>query len=285
MQYENFRNIFNATIFEKSKAALIEKIAKNPKRYIGLFRPTKPKAKILQNLLQSHEIRFGDAFEKLIENYLREFGYELLEKRFINSAQDELNLDQCFRDGSKVYFIEQKVRDDHDSTKKRGQISNFEQKLSEMVKNYEESNLVGIFYFIDPELQKNKNYYDDELRKMANDYGVELHLLYGEELFYLLSHGDIWQEILDYLERWKTDIPDLPETNFDLDSESSFKEIKDLSPSLYRKIIQDDVIFNEIILTIFPERKTLRLLCGYFKSKAPEKTIYRTIADYLEEKV
>ena len=27
------------------------------------------------------------------------------------------------------YFVEQKVRDDHDSTKKRGQISNFEKKL------------------------------------------------------------------------------------------------------------------------------------------------------------
>lgn len=49
MQYEKFKNIFNETIFEESKAVLIEKIAKYPNRYIGLFRPTKPKAKILQN--------------------------------------------------------------------------------------------------------------------------------------------------------------------------------------------------------------------------------------------
>ncbi len=285
MQYEKFKNIFNETIFEESKAILIEKIAKYPNRYIGLFRPTKPKAKILQNLLQSHEIRFGDAFETAIEEYLREFGYEILEKRFVNSDDDELNLDQCFKAENKVYFIEQKIRDDHDSTKKRGQIANFEKKLSEMVDKYEESNLIGIFYFIDPDLQKNKNYYQAELEKMTRDYGVELHLFYGKELFDFLNHENTWDEILKHLEKWKAEIPDFPETNFDIDAENSFEEIKNLSPSFYRRIFQDDTIFDEIILTLFPEKKTLRLLLDYFRSKASEKIIYKTIADLLQSKL
>jgi len=285
MKYEKFKNIFNETIFEESKALLIEKIAKYPNRYIGLFRPTKPKAKILQNLLQSHEIRFGDAFEEIIEEYFREFGYEILEKKFVNGDNDELNLDQCFKFNNKVYFIEQKIRDDHDSTKKRGQIENFEKKLNEMISKYGERNLVGIFYFIDPDLQKNKNYYKAELEKMSRDYGVELYLFYGVELFELLNKKDVWDEILSYLEQWKKEIPDFPETNFDIDAESSFEEIKDLSPSLYRKIFQDDVIFNEIVLTIFPEKKTLKLLLDYFKEKSSEKTIYKTIANLLEERL
>ena len=87
------------------------------------------------------------------------------------------------------------------------------------------------------------------------------------------------------MEQWKKEIPDFPETNFDIDAESSFEEIKDLSPSLYRKIFQDDVIFNEIVLTIFPEKKTLRLLLDYFKKKSSEKTIYKTIANLLEERL
>jgi Holliday junction resolvase-like predicted endonuclease len=285
MQYEEFKNIFNETIFEESKSVLIEKIAKYPNRYIGLFRPTKPKAKILQNLLQSHEIRFGDAFETLIEEYLREFGYEILEKRFVNSDDDELNLDQCFKASDTIYFVEQKIRDDHDSTKKRGQIANFEKKLSEMVDKYNESNLVGIFYFIDPDLQKNKNYYKAELEKMTRDYGVKLYLFYGKELFNFLNREITWDEILKYLEQWKAEIPDFPETNFDIDAENSFEEIKDLSPSLYRRIFQDDTLFNEIILTLFPEKKTLRLLLDYFRSKAAEKIIYRTIADLLQSKL
>ncbi|MCD4761745.1 restriction endonuclease [bacterium] len=285
MQYEKFKKIFNETIFEKSKVALIEKIAKYPNRYIGLFRPTKPKAKILQNLLQSHEIRFGDAFEEAIEEYLKEFGYEILNKKFVNGDNEKLYLDQCFRANDKVYFIEQKIRDDHDSTKKRGQILNFEKKMNEIINKYGEKNIVGIFYFIDPDLQKNKNYYKTELKKMSDDYGVALHLFYGVELFDYLDKNNIWDEILKYLEQWKKEIPDFPETNFDIDADNSFEEIKDLSPSLYRKIFKDDVIFKEIILTIFPEKKTLKLLLDYFEVKAEKKIIYKTISEALKKKL
>ena len=106
MRYNLFKQIFNESIFEKSKADLLEKIASSPSRYIGLFRPTKPKAKILQNLLQSHEIRFGDAFERVIEEYLRLKGCEILPKRFTNREGDVLNIDQCFRKDRKIYFID-----------------------------------------------------------------------------------------------------------------------------------------------------------------------------------
>lgn len=285
MKYEDFKKIFNETIFEESKIKLLENIAKYPNRYIGLFRPTKPKAKILQNLLQSHEIRFGDAFEEAIEKYVSEFGYELLNKKFTNDDDDELNLDQCFKSKEKIYFVEQKIRDDHDSTKKRGQIQNFEKKLNEMVELYGEKNLVGIFYFIDPDLQKNKNYYKVEIQKMSQDYGVELQLFYGKELFEYLKQGDIWNEILNYLEKWKKEIPDFPETNFDTNPNTSFEEIKDLSPSLYRNLFRDDEIFNEIVLTIFSEKKTLKLLLNYFNAKANEKVIYKTISTMLEERL
>jgi hypothetical protein len=62
MAYEQFKGILNKEIFEESKSTLMEKISKNPMRYIGLFRLTKPNSKInydeLQpchhNLLQRH---------------------------------------------------------------------------------------------------------------------------------------------------------------------------------------------------------------------------------------
>jgi len=285
MKFEEFKSILNKQIFEESKAILIEKISKYPGRYIGLFRPTKPKAKILQNLLQSHEIRFGDAFEILIEEYLKKFGYVILEKKISMDNGDKLNVDQCFKKNGKTYFVEQKVRDDHDSTKKRGQIQNFEKKLNEMINKYGEKNLVGVFYFIDPELKKNKNYYEAELKRMAKDYGVVLNLDYGEELFEFLEHPEIWKEILKYLEEWKKEIPELPETNFDLEAESSFEEIKDLNPALFRTIFENDEIFNEIVLTIFPEKKTLKLLLKYFESKAKEKTIYKTLSESLKKRI
>jgi Holliday junction resolvase-like predicted endonuclease len=285
MEYNLFKQILNETIFEKSKADLLEKIASSPSRYIGIFRPTKPQAKILQNLLQSHEIRFGDAFEHVIEEYLRIKGCEILPKRFTNIDSEVLNIDQCFRKDNKVYFIEQKVRDDHDSTKKRGQILNFEKKLDIMLSEYKEEELIGIFYFIDPDLFKNKNFYLKELNKIANDYNVETKLFYGKTLFDYLGYPDIWDEILNYLVYWKKEIPDLPEINFDLDAQHTFEEVKDLKPLVFRKLLTNDEIYNEIILTLFPEKKTLRLLHQYYSSFPESKTIYITLANILAQRI
>ncbi len=88
---------------------------------------------------------------------------------------------------------------------------------------------------------------------------------------------------MDYLRAWKEKIPDLPEINFDKDADHTFNEIKDLNPTVYRKLLNNDEILNEIINTLFPERKTLNLLHAYFNSKS--STIYRTLSarlgDYL----
>jgi len=273
MKYNNFEKIFNEQIFEHSKAKLIENIANEPNRYIGLFRPTKPKGKLLQNLLQSHEIRMGNAFEILFEEYFKIFGYQILQKNF---PSKKLNIDQCFKDGNNIYFIEQKIRDDHDSSKKRGQIDNFENKLKLMIDTYGEEQLIGIFYFIDPELRKNENYYKQELSNMENAYNVGIYLFYGKELFEFLNKANAWDEILDYLGKWKNSIPDLPELNFDLNASATFNEIKDLPTSIFRKLFENEEIFKDIVLALFPEKKTLRLLLDYFKQKI-NISIYRTL--------
>ncbi|MDR2065843.1 MAG: hypothetical protein LBP85_09095 [Prevotellaceae bacterium] len=284
LEYNQFKQIFNETIFEKSKADLLEKIASDISSWNNeLLCPSISKAKILQNLLQSHEIRFGDAFEHVIEKYLELKGCNILQKRYILDNGDVLNIDQCFKKGNKVYFIEQKVRDDHDSTKKRGQIDNFEKKLDLMLSKYPENELIGIFYFIDPDLVKNRNFYTAELEKMTIDYGVETQIFYGKPLFDYLGYTEVWSEILEYLERWRKEIPDLPEINFDLDANHTFEEIKDIKPLFFRKLLENNEIFNEIVLTLFPQKKTLKLLLNYFSTKT--ETIYKTIAENLKIKI
>ena len=253
MRYDDFKAIFNNRIWTNSKHDLIKKIANNPSRYIGLFRPTKPSIKILQNLSQSHEIRFGDAFEEMIGKYLTELGFTMLEK----SIGQQLVLDQHFKNDDTVYLIEQKIRDDHDSTKKRGQINNFRKKLEIVLEQNGENGkkVVAIMYFADPGLSKNKNYYREEIDHMTNEHNADIHLFYGGDLFKFFAKPDIWDEILNHLSQWKKELPDFPETNFDLDSKSSFEEIKDVPASCYKKIFGDDEIFEEIILTIFPQKR------------------------------
>lgn len=283
LDYKNFKNAFDQIIFEKSKADILQKISVQPARYIGLFRPTKPIAKLLQNLLQSHEIRFGNAFEAIIEMYFQIQQYVILPKNYIDMNGNNLSIDHCLSKNDKLIFIEQKVRDDHDSTKKRGQIENFEKKLFTIISQYPKQKITGIFYFIDPELFKNAKFYSNELNKIGKDYKVELHLFYGKQLFDYFDLPEIWDEILKYLELWKKELPDLPEINFDKNAEETYEEIKNLKPIVYRKLLKDDVIFKEIILTLFPEGKTLQLLKLDFENR--EQEIYKTLAKVIDKKL
>jgi hypothetical protein len=283
MNYEKFCSILNKHIFEGEKKELLEKISEKPERFIGLFRPTKPTGKILQHILQSHEIRMGDAFEEIIEEILKFIGYKILPKIIKNENNQILSLDQYFTDGEKYFFIEQKLRDDHDSSKKRGQMFNFEAKLEALFKKHS-SNLVGIMYFIDPDLSKNKNYYLEEFKKLREFYNVELHLFYGRELFEYLGKPDLWEKMLSWLKNWKDSLPEFPEINFDSNPEKSFNEIKNLEIRHWRRIFENDRLWKEGVMNvIFREGKTLIMLFQFFKSK--DRKRYEELAKLLEEKL
>jgi Holliday junction resolvase-like predicted endonuclease len=283
MNYQKFCAILNKHIFEGEKKELLRRIAESPERFIGLFRPTKPGAKILQHLLQSHEIRMGDALEEIIEEILKSLGFRILSKSMTNESGETLLLDQYFTDGKAYCFIEQKVRDDHDSTKKRGQISNFETKLEILHKKHG-SGLLGIMYFIDPDLSKNKNYYLQELKRLEEFYGIKLSLFYGKELFDYLKRPEIWENILLWLKQWKDSLPELPEINFDTAPEESFEEIKDLELRNWRKILENHKLWEEgIIKAIFREGTTLKRLLDFFNDQ--HSIPYAQLSNLLTERI
>jgi Holliday junction resolvase-like predicted endonuclease len=239
----------------------------------------------LQHLLQSYEIRFGDALEELIEEILKDLGYSILPKSITTSNGEQLSLDQFFTDGKNYYFIEQKIRDDHDSTKKRGQIANFEAKLEELFKKYKD-NLIGIMYFIDPDLAKNKNFYTSELNHLNEYYKVPLYLFYGKELFEFLKSPKYWKRLLDWLTQWKESLPEIPEINFDAELQDSFEEIKDLEIRYWRKLLENKKLWEEgIIKAIFRSGETLRLILNYFiaQTSAPYQKLSKLLKERLEE--
>ena len=70
MNYLSFNLIFNKHIVQKSKSDLLEKICyEKANNFLPNYKG-ELKIKILQNLLQSHEIRFGDALELQLKNIL-----------------------------------------------------------------------------------------------------------------------------------------------------------------------------------------------------------------------
>ena len=204
----------------------------------------------------------------------------------------DYNIDQLFRKGNIIYLIEQKVRDDHDSTKKVGQFSNFEAKYFEVTEKYSGNEVIPIMWFIDDSLIKNKKYYLEQMKKMAEFYECEPKLYYGAEMFSKSKNGisdfpyEMWDEIIKYLTTWKETLPDMPEINFDANSEKVFQELKDLSPSIYRRLFENEAIKNQILPILFTKGIVLRKLKYYFSNK--EKVVYRNIAnkidDYIQEK-
>ncbi len=283
MNYERFCSVLNSHIFGGEKRELVKKIASNPERFIGLFRPTKPIAKILQHLLQSHEIKFGDAMEELIEHILVDLGYTMLPKELVNDEGQRLSLDQHFRDQSRCYFIEQKVRDDHDSTKKRGQIDNFEGKLEILHKQHGEQ-IVGIMFFIDPDLTKNRSFYRQKLMELGQFYGADLHLFYGRELFDHIGHPSLWDSMLSWLRDWRESLPDLPDVSFDKEPEKSFEEIRNLEPRFWRKILINERLWSEgIVKALFGRGQVLRDMQSYFAGR--HTTPYKNLAHLLRQRL
>ncbi len=131
-------------------------------------------------------------------------------------------------------------------------------------------------------MNKNQNYYKEELQKLSVDYGVPLSLCYDKELFENLNILQVWDEILNHLARWCETLPDLSSLNFDENPLEGFKEIKGLTPSVYRKLLDNDEIFN-LVLILFPEQKVLKMLAEYFRQQ--NKTIYQQLASKLAQKL
>ena len=92
--YENFANELNNKI--KSDAdfyyELLLTVIKNPHRYTGIFRVSNAKTKMIQNVTQSREIKFGDFMEDIITWYIAARGYENLNK----NISSDLMTDQLF---------------------------------------------------------------------------------------------------------------------------------------------------------------------------------------------
>ncbi|MBR1626867.1 MAG: hypothetical protein IJ681_06955 [Bacteroidales bacterium] len=122
------------------------------------------------------------------------------------------------------------------------------------------------------------------MQKLQKDYGCMPYLFYGEQLFKSnLEYFDIeiWNETLLYLEQWKNNLPDMPEINFDKNATAVFNEIKDLSPTVYRKLFTNNDIIKQIFPIIFSENKVLWLLYDYFKQQ--DGQIYITLGGYLKD--
>ncbi len=258
IDYNFFVSELNSTVYKNAKSDLINKVAEHPDRYVGIFRPTTPRLKLIQNITQSHEISFGDFIEDIITCYLGHF-YTNLPKAACFRGDDIL-FDQLFEYNGKIFMIEQKMRDDHDSTKKRGQFENFIKKIEYLQSTYHGKEIEAGMWFVDNSLKKNRKYYQKKIDATAKNR-VTLHLFYGSEFTDYLDQVAIWDEMSRYLLEWKESEDNVIELNFEEDWETTKQELLDLVPKKnWKKIEKNNSIKEEILTILFPTGKYKEIL-------------------------
>ncbi len=256
---------FNSVIIDRIKTgndfyvSLLQKIIDNPNRYCGIFRLSNVKTKLIQNVTQSREIIFGDIIEDIVTKYIEKLGYKTFDKNLgKNEAGLLLKIDQYFTDGNTIFMVEMKIRDDHDSTKKRGQFSNFKMKIEEVMKEHPNSHIDASMWFVDSTLIKNKLFYDSEMKKLQFN-NVNLHLYYGEEFFASLNNGlQAWDELISLLNQYHrenankdVDIPDFGS------SKEIFKALMNLSDKYWKKLMSNDNQYIQLRNELFSSGNNL----------------------------
>lgn len=265
MKYEEFKQKLNLQVFgEDVNYEILTKVIENPHRYIGLFRVTNAKTKLIQNITQSCEIKFGDFIEDILTQYISEMGYQNLDKNIgVDENNDELNVDQLFKkdDENIIYLIEQKIRDDHDSTKKRGQYANFIKKIKVIKEKYPNHFVKATMWFSDDALKKNRRYYLEEIQNNTDNI-VKINIFYGKELFeQLFERNDIWEELINHLKENKQErckeVLNVPDFDTSIEIRNALIKLKQNEPRLLIKLLSDRSEYTELRKELFPTGKNL----------------------------
>jgi len=291
--YGEFTQILDKHLREEQIERVLEALAKSPQRFTGIFRPSTPREKLIQYVIQSRGIKFGDAFEEVISEILSRSRYSALPKTLKAEGKGKLACDLLFKspDRLSILLVEQKMRDDHDSAKRDGQFQNFERKVKAVCNQYSGFKLHAIMYFVDPEQEKNKSYYTSECNKLKTSLPAHatLDVLYGEKFFnyleqYISPPCVSWTELEEWLERWRnTDRTEAPEL-IDLEKRENLDKVIEIAkrrPELISKIAGERSLWaGGLLKALFPTGDGLREICNSLK-EAMEA--YKHAADKLEE--
>jgi len=230
---EEFDKIFkngNEKIY--TACTLIKSMGVSPKRFTGPWHYDGYLSTLYRFKGLSGQIKFGDAIEEATRLILSKQGLECLERTYDyleeNGEIVVLNIDQlmCDKKSKKIYLIEQKVHDDHDSTKKRGQHENFDKKMKCITEKYPDYHVIGIIWFTDKRLKKNRKYYSEELKK-AN---YEAYLCYEGEMFEKFPEFggvDVYNQLNEYVIDLRKTRPEptMNDFNFDDIDDSGMEEL------------------------------------------------------------
>ncbi|WP_233704386.1 HpyAIV family type II restriction enzyme [Helicobacter cynogastricus] len=221
------------------------------------------KTKLIQNLTQSYEIKFGNFLEKILSDYILEVGYEPLDKQIgTDQENNPLSANQVFQASACIYLIEQAVRDDHDCQKRKEQCANFCKKIQVLEQRFPHKTLKACMWFSDDALKKNQKYYQEQIARYSNE---QTFIFYGRELFsYLFCREDIYEEFIAHLKRRKKergqDILSIPDFDTSNKAREALLKLQTNKPKLIQKLLSNQEPFIELREELFPTGENLKVL-------------------------
>ena len=268
-------NIYSSsTEIERKKEIIklsITALSKKPERIVGFLRFQGVKQKLIQFLTQSLEIKTGDMLEEFF-TYL--FGYQYTNlPKYIRGFK----CDQLFKkeenDTQTIYLIEQKIRDDHDSSKKDGQVANFENKINVIHSEYPNAHVVAYEWFIDDSFKKYPGYYKDKLDNfLAGKNGwLSGDVCYGGNLIDILCGDGSWQQFVESYNAVKMNyVSDIGtiirDYDFDVDPDNVVFDYLKIKRDKSFKVFFDES-YSEVRQALFPQGLLEKRLFNYFSNK------------------
>lgn len=199
MEYCKYKEIFDKHLLLPDVTTYVKDLVKDNTSFARLTTSFNVKSfidRLQSNYLTSVGIKLGDALEDAFKQFLIENGAIFLPRNFVKNR----DCDQIFQYGEKTFLIEQKIRDDHDSSKKVGQIENYKIKKDEIKKKV--NSLSACSWFIDPDFAKNKSYYLRELSAEELYYGQEIEQFLKNYVFFDDRCKGFFQELLNSIETY-----------------------------------------------------------------------------------
>ncbi|MCV3733686.1 hypothetical protein OF363_01385 [Mycoplasma enhydrae] len=255
LKYEEFCDLITNFIDEGQNFYfnLLKKMIDKPSRFLGSFRLTTLNEKIVQNISQSREIKFGSFIESIVSKYIEKSGGKILKQNIgKNEKQENFLVDNLFMFKEQLFLVEMKIRDDHDSSKKRGQYLNFKSKVELITKKYVDEKINAIMWFVDPSLIKNKKYY---LSKISDEKtpNCAFYLFYGKDFFVqIFNNEEPWNELVSYIEKYKNEAHTKNIKIIDFDNSKEIYEAMIQLPDKYwNKLISNDEQYVTLRKSLF----------------------------------
>ena len=286
-------NIYESSSEEDRKKEII-RIALNalsdkPERIVGFLRFQSVKQKVVQFLTQSLEIKTGDMLEEFFTDLLG-FHYTNLTKLVNGYKCDQLF--QKIENGiTTIFLIEQKIRDDHDSSKKNGQVENFENKINQLRAIYPNAQIRSYEWFIDESFKKYPDFYNNKFNsfKTGKEAWFDGGVFYGGDLINTLCGTGTWVrfvEAYNVVKREYVSDIGLIINDYDFDNDPDdivYKSLIKKRDSLIELFYSDD--FDEVRRTFFSENlMEEKIFISFNDKKKKSKTGEKFISNYKQKR-